>query len=410
MKSKSRLSSGIMLLLLFVLLTAGCAVNAKATKNGNSAETAASAALATPAASPSTVPTVKEEQEKESRVSLAAIGDVLLHGSVWKDAKTKGGFDFKPMLRQVKPILAAVDITFANQESMMGGEGLGLSDYPCFNSPFEIGDALQDAGVDIVSMANNHTMDRREAAIRSAIGQYRKIGMEYVGTGDSPEDNQRLRIIERGGIKVAFLAYTYGTNGIPVPADKPYLVNLLDPDRLAKDIAAAKESADFVAVSMHFGIEYQTEENQEQQKWAQIAADAGADLVIGTHPHVLQPMDWVVSSTGKRMLAIYSLGNFLAAQEQKSPLRQIGGIAVVDLVKTVKGDKSTTSIENVRFTPTFISFHNWRNFQVVEMDRVTDTMLPGAAKWRKEIEDRMTSKMPELSIVYSSRNDSNLDQ
>ena len=387
-------------ILLSVWTVAGCS-SLRDLIQADPSASAPTAATPAPSAAPTSAPA---PEDKEYRLRLAAIGDVLLHGSVWKDAaKEDGGFDFKPMFTEVLPFLQLADITIANQESMMGGSSLGLTDYPSFNSPFEIGDALQDAGVDIVSMANNHTLDRGEKAIRSAIGRYREIGMEYVGSGDSLEDNRRLRVLERNGIRVAFLSYTYGTNGIPVPDGKAYLVNLLDPERIVSDIAEARESADFVAVSMHFGTEYQTEPNAEQRNWTQIAADAGADLVIGHHPHVLQPMEWVVSGAGKRMLAIYSLGNFLAAQEQKSPERQLGGIATLDFVKQEGAAGTATFIENVGFTPTFISFTKWRNFHIYPLDKVTDAMLSDAAEWRKEIENRMTSRMPELTLDYEPR-------
>jgi len=332
-----------------------------------------------------------------SRISLAAVGDVLIHSSIWKDAVADGSFDFCPMFQQVKPILQKADIAFANQESMMGGADIGLSDYPMFNSPFEIGDALKDAGIDIVSMANNHTMDKRETGIREAIARWNAIGMLYVGANSSEEDRLRHRIITKNGIKVAFLAYTFGTNGIPVPADKPYLVNLLDKERLADDIRKVRKSTDIIAVSMHFGKEYELHPNAEQKEWAQKAAEAGADIVLGHHPHVLQPIEWVTSSTGKKTLVFYSLGNFLAAQKQEDPYRQIGGIAQVDLVKH-KTDSGTVTIpENVRFVPTYISFRNWRHYQILPFDQITDAMLLKASFYRKEIAQRISQWVPNLA-------------
>jgi poly-gamma-glutamate synthesis protein (capsule biosynthesis protein) len=335
-----------------------------------------------------------------SRITLAAIGDVLIHSSIWKDATAGGTIDFRPMFRQVKPILQKADIAFANQESMMGGAGIGLSDYPLFNSPFEIGDALKDAGIDIVSMANNHSMDKREIGIRKAIERLNAIGIQYVGANSSEEDRQRDRIITKNGIKVAFLAYTFGTNGIPVPPDKPYLVNVLDKERIAADIRKVRNAADIVAVSMHFGTEYERTPNAEQKEWAQAAADAGADIILGHHPHVLQPVEWITSSQGRKTLVFYSLGNFLAAQEQTDPYRQLGGVAEVDFVKHKMENGTVTRPENVRFVPTYISFRNWRHYEVLPLDRVTDQMLPKVAIYRKEIERSMSQWESLLAFEY----------
>src|SRR5690606_12591383 len=177
----------------------------------------------------------ENNQETEERVeppkpepvtasaSIAAVGDVLLHGSIYRDAQRGETFHFDDMFQAVKPYLEKPDITFANQESMIGGKEIGLSTYPTFNSPFEIGDTLKRVGVDVVSMANNHTLDRGEKAILNAIQHWNKIGMLYVGAYASEEDKAKIRTIEKNGITFSFLAYTYGTNGIPVPKDKPYL-------------------------------------------------------------------------------------------------------------------------------------------------------------------------------------------
>src|SRR5690606_16862438 len=184
-------------------------------------------------------------------------------------------FHFDDMFQAVKPYLEKPDITFANQESMIGGKELGLSTYPTFNSPFEIGDTLKRVGVDVVSMANNHTLDRGEKAILNAIQHWNKIGMLYVGAYASEEDKAKIRTIEKNGITFSFLAYTYGTNGIPVPKDKPYLVNLIDKEKIEADIQQAKELSDVVVVSLHFGNEYERMPNESQKELAQFIADAG---------------------------------------------------------------------------------------------------------------------------------------
>ncbi|WP_438432538.1 CapA family protein [Gorillibacterium sp. sgz500922] len=389
-------------LALLVLLTgAGC--------TNSSTEQTASPITTPQAASPSptelaaVTPTPTEEPsvpETQTRVSITAVGDVLVHSSVWKDAKQADGhFDFRPMFKHVKQQMADSDITFANSESIIGGESLGLSSYPVFNSPFEVGDALKEAGVDIVSMANNHSMDFREKAILQATAHWSKLGILYAGVNRSEDERDQIRILERNGVKVAFLAYTYGTNGIPIPAGKEYLVNLLDKERLAADIRRAKSEADAVVVSMHWGIEYSTTPNEDQKAWAQLAADEGATLVLGHHPHVLQPVEWVTGKEGNRTLVFYSLGNFLAAQEQSDPHRQIGGIAKLDLVVRKSAAGTEAVAENPTFRPTYIQFRNWRGYEIVPLKEAPLDLLPDRSRYIKDIAELMQRFAPDLKIT-----------
>jgi len=345
-----------------------------------------------PPAEPSLPETVK-------RVSLAAVGDVLVHSSVWKDAKkADGSFDFRPMFKQVKDQLADSDITFANSESIIGGESLGLSSYPVFNSPFALGDALKDAGIDVVSMANNHSLDYREKGILQAAAHWSKLGILYAGANRSAAERDRIRILERDGVKIAFLAYTYGTNGIPLPRGKEYLVNLLDKDRLAADIRRAKSEADAVVVSIHWGIEYSRMPNEEQKAWAQLAADEGATVVLGHHPHVLQPVEWVTGSQGNRTLVFYSLGNFLAAQEQSDPYRQIGGIARMDLVVRRTAAGTVAEAENPQLAPTYIQFRNWKGYRIVPLREAPLNLLPERSGYEKDTASLLKKFAPDLRV------------
>lgn len=354
-------------------------------------DTAAPMPLPTPSAAPPS-PVVH-------KAALAAIGDVLIHNSVYNDARTKdGGYDFKPMLEQVKGLLTQPDLLVANQESITGGEELGLSSYPQFNSPFQVGDALLDAGVDMITMANNHTLDKREKGVLSATAYWDKIGMPYTGAFRSAEDQSRLRILEKNGITFAFLAYTYGTNGIPVPEGKPHLVNLLDPARMEQEIRDSKAmtNADFTVVSVHWGTEYQEEANTSQRELAQQLADWGADIIIGTHPHVLQTIEWVTAADGRRALVMYSLGNFLSAQEKTIQL--VGGIGQIEAVKTVTGEQVELRLENPAFTPVYTSYVNWRNYRVIPMGKLDgEAFSQPKAVWSK-IKTRMLRALPELQV------------
>ncbi|MEH7237354.1 CapA family protein [Bacillus sp. JJ1562] len=333
----------------------------------------------------------KTEQEFKpftTSMTLAAIGDILIHSIVYNDANTGNGYDFKPMIANVKDLLENADLTIANQETIVGGTEIGLSTYPSFNSPYEVADAFKDAGVDIVSIANNHTLDRGEKAIISATNYLNKIGMEYTGGYQSPEDKSKIRVLNRNGISIAFLSYTYGTNGIPVPIGKDYLVNLIDMELIKNDIKAAKEVADVVSVSMHWGNEYQLYPNDHQQQLAQQLADEGVDLIIGHHPHVLQPMDWLTGKNGNQTFVVYSLGNFLSGQMWD--YKDIGGVLQVEIVKEVKSkDETIIRVQNPQFTPTFVSNTHNKSFKVVPLKDANNFGLGNATSKYEEMTNHM---------------------
>lgn len=346
---------------------------------------------------------IEQEVEPEpvvSNASIAGIGDVLLHGSIYRDAQVGDTFNFDSVFEAVKPYLEAADITVANQESMIGGKEIGLSTYPQFNSPFEIGDTLQRSGIDIVSIANNHTLDRGEKAIINALNHWDEIGMPYVGAYRSEEDSNTIRTIEKNDITFSFLAYTYGTNGIPVPKDKPYLVNLIDKEKIQADIQEAKEISDVIVVNLHFGNEYERMPNDSQKELAQFIADAGAHIIFGHHPHVLQPVDFIRSKEGHDTFVAYSLANFLAAQEAKHDhYRRTGGILQVEVEKVEFDGETTVRIHSPSFLPTYIHFRNWQNYRILPMHSLTNNELSNAKQRYEETKQHMQQFVPYLQII-----------
>ncbi|WP_246939559.1 CapA family protein [Bacillus pinisoli] len=321
----------------------------------------------------------------KSTATLTAIGDILIHSLVYNAAKTGNSYDFTPMLSEVKPYLTSADLTFANQETMIGGKEIGLSTYPTFNSPFELADALKDSGIDIVSISNNHTLDRGEQALLNATNYFNKIGIQYTGAYASEEDSKIIRTVKRNGITFSFLAYTYGTNGIPIPKEKPYIVNLIDLPKITNDINLAKKISDVVVVSLHFGNEYQRMPSEEQKQVAKHVISAGADLILGHHPHVLQPMEWVEADNGHKGFVVYSLGNFLSAQ--KSIYREIGGIFTITTRKEVKNGITTISLDSPSFISTYVS--RAHNYKVIPLEKAGQYGLSGA----KGIYDKITNHM-----------------
>lgn len=295
-------------------------------------------------------------------VSLSAVGDILIHGTVYDSAKTPDGYDFGPMFEKVKPYLEQSDITVANSESIIGGSDIGLSSYPSFNSPFEVGDALKDAGVDVVAMANNHTLDRGTAAIENAINYWDQIGMQRTGSYLSGEERDQITVRTVNGITFSFLSYTYGTNGIPTPAGKEYLVNRIDKELIRKDLQHAKEHSEVAVLNLHFGDEYKPLPNEYQIDIARFAAENGADIILGHHPHVLQPPEWIETSDGRKVFIIYSLGNFLSGQNEIP--RQIGTILTIDVEKKTGPDSTEISIQNPSFTNTFVKNKDYSWFEI----------------------------------------------
>lgn len=274
-------------------------------------------------------------EAKESTVTIRSVGDILVHSDVYTAARTDTGFDFSRMFEPVRQYMAGADITTANMEVPVAGEEFGLSGYPQFNSPPEIIDALKNSGVDIVNNATNHSMDRGGGGVVASTGNMRDRGMLYAGSFSSTADAATPRIIEANGITVGFLGFTYGTNGLPV--EEEHFASLID-DTLADQVAALGSQVDVAVVMLHMGDEYAPLQNEFQEETAAAALDAGADLVLGGHPHVVEPFAGPVW---------YSHGNFLHGQWEEPT--KIGGIG--EFTFTKRGDE--VSFAGARFMPTY---------------------------------------------------------
>lgn len=274
-------------------------------------------------------------------VNLIAVGDMLLHGGIHNSAlQADGSYNYEHVFEHTKDRIAAADIAVANQEVILGGVELGVSSYPQFNSPQDFGDALVDAGFDVILHASNHTMDKDTVAVLNTIHFWKEKhpDITFLGINENQDERNTIRIVEKDGVKLAMLNYTYGLNGFSLPSDKPYLVNLMDEahkTEIAEDLKKAREEADFVIVYPHWGTEYVLEATDEQKQWAQFFADNGADLIIGTHPHVVEPVEWLTASDGRQTLVYYSLGNYISIQYYNYSM--LGGFAEVTITKDFSG-------------------------------------------------------------------------
>ena len=311
----------------------------------------------------------KEPEVKTSKLSLVMVGDALLHGSVYRDAYKNGVYNFDSHLEYIKPIIQNYDLAFYNQESILGGTALGLSDYPTFNSPQEFGDAMIDAGFNLVSLANNHTMDRGEKAVLNSCEYWKTKDALTAGSYCSKEESEEIKIKEKNGIKYTLLAYTYGTNGISVPSGKEYLVNLYSDEKVKNDIEKVRDKVDLLMVSMHWGTEYKTEPTEEQKRQAEYLSSLGVDIIIGTHPHVIEPITYINNT-----LVIYSLGNFISAQSTNNDYNTMVELMTsVDVVKEEKDGQTTIKLENLNNELLYNYYHKWSrwtNFKVIPFSQM----------------------------------------
>ncbi|MBG9983563.1 CapA family protein [Aerococcaceae bacterium DSM 111022] len=284
-------------------------------------------------------------QDDVQRVTIRSVGDILVHDTVFNDAWNGEAYDFTKQFEAVKPYMENADITTANLEVIAAGELTGPLTYPSFSSPPEIIDALKDAGVDIVTNATNHTLDHGAAGAHESIDQLQARDMMYVGSYESWDDYNDLRIIEKNGLKVGFLSYSYGANGNPIPSDEPYLLTLIDPELIRLETELLASQTDVAVVNVHVGEEYELYPNEYQREIVNIIRDAGANMYLGGHPHVLQPLDYFSPGQG----AIYSHGNFLHGQAQLET--KISGIFEYTFAKHPGSDDVV--LEKMRMMPTY---------------------------------------------------------
>ena len=319
----------------------------------------------------------EEEKPKEYSASLVMVGDLLVHDRLYNAMKTSDGYDFKPALTYIKDIVKDYDIAYYNQETILGGEEIGLSSYPSFNSPYEVGDAMIDAGFNLVSLATNHTLDRGEKAITNSVNYWNKHpSVLAIGSYLSFEERDKVRIKEVNNITYTMLNYTYGTNGIKVPEGKEYLVNVwpctgnnLESDtkyqeykeKVKEDIKRVRDKVDVLIVAMHWGVEYTHIPTNYQLDMASFLEEEKVDIIIGTHPHVVMPVTYINDT-----LVVYSLGNFLSAQETNIDNNTTVGLMTgITITKKVDKDKTKIELSNLTNELLYTYSKNNRDYKVI---------------------------------------------
>ncbi len=336
------------------------------------------------------ITTTTKEVPIVNKLSMVMVGDALIHDSVYNDAYNNSTktYDFTKQLELIKPIISSYDLAFYNQETILGGTTLGLSNYPAFNSPQEVGDAFIDAGFNLVSTATNHSYDKKEKGIlvsREYWLSKENSGVIAAGTYNSESDRNKERIYEKNGIKYAFFAYTKRVNAVSLPSSKKYLLNIYDEEQVKKDVESVRDKVDVVLVSMHWGKDVTSYINPSAEPWsigdykpgsgnnpkeqAKYLASLGVDIVIGHHPHIIQPIEWIDGT-----LVVYSLGNIISAQASSSNYNKIVGVMTsVDIVKTTFQGKTTITLENLDNELTYC-YHNssYRDFKIVPFSKMNE--------------------------------------
>lgn len=323
-----------------------------------------------------------KNSSSDGEFNMLFAGDYIIYDSTYNYAATLAngnGYDFKPMVRLLRPFTKRNDLCYYNQETILGGEKVGLSSYPCFCSPQEAGDAMVDLGFNLVSTATNHTFDAGEEGILKSYKYWQKQdGVFMTGSFDSQAARDEIHILECNGITYTMLDYTYGLNGFILPEGKDYLVNVWPCDftspeedteyqaykrQVKKDIDAVRDKVDFLIVCMHAGVEYSPTETDYQRDMAKYLAECGTNLVIGTHPHAIEPAEYIGDT-----LVYYSLGNLFCAQMQDDYYNKVTSVMAEMTVKKVNENGKTKIVFDNLKNELMYCYYNqatWTDYMIV---------------------------------------------
>lgn len=343
-----------------------------------------------------------------STATICIIGDLMCHSTQFNYARVDAdSFDFTGVYKEVKKYLSDADLTFGNLETVTVGKSVGYSGYPYFNTPDDFVYALKDAGFDLLITANNHALDQGWDGVKRTIEVINENEIHHTGTFKSQEDRDSIRIFEINSIRIAILAYSENTNGLPIPSDKKFSINLIDEEVIKRDILSARmNNADVVLVHFHYGPEYNREPSDYQKEIVQKTIEAGADIIIGGHPHVIQPFDYFKTNNAKldSGFVAYSLGNFISNQRWR--YSDAGVILNLEISKNIT--KDSVFISSVEYIPTWVFKGNTEKgkeyiilpSQITDDDSVYTYLTPDDRKLMKEsFEDTK-----EIITKYTARN------
>lgn len=318
---------------------------------------------------------VQQEKNDSETVTILATGDILMHNTVIASGQQSEGYNYDHLFAPVADITRDADYSIINLESALAGPETGYTGYPTFNSPDSITTAIKNAGFDLVTTANNHILDRGYKGALRTMEVLHQAGLDTTGTYATQEEKDQYLIKNIRGVKVGFLCYGYDTNGIPLPQDKPYFYNLLDKDQISTDIAAMRPQVDVLVLLLHWGVEYSPYPADQQVKLANLFFAQGADVILGGHPHVIEPAK-IVEIGGKKKFVIYSMGNSIG--HQRGVERNSG--VIVKLGFTKDFNSGITSLSSFDYTPTFSHFYRQDGklmFRVVPVEQTIQAIKEG---------------------------------
>lgn len=314
------------------------------------------------------------ERYKPVTISVVAVGDLLMHNTVIKSGdQGDGSYNYDFMYEPIRPILDQADYSWLTMECTLAGAESEYTGYPLFNSPDALAESLKNGGIDLVVTSSNHCLDRGESGARRTLDVLHEQGLDTIGTYKSAEDARKFLIKDLQGIKVGFLSYTYDTNGIPIPED--VWVSMMDHDKIVEDIEKLQPQVDFLVLIMHWGEEYGTYPTEEQQEWAQEFLESGADAIIGSHVHVVQP-DQEMEIDGQKKYVIYSMGNSLGNQNGVD--RNSGVIVRLNITKPEKDGRAVLS--SVDTIPSFSQIYSdggERKYHTIDLESTIDAVKDG---------------------------------
>lgn len=340
--------------------------------------------------------------------TLAVCGDAMSHMPVTNDAwdAAQDRYDYARIMAGAKSYVESADYAVVNLETTLSG-GPPYSGYPAFNSPDDMARDIKALGFDLCLTANNHSLDRGFSGLSRTLDVLDQTGLAHVGTSRTQEEcGSNIVVADVGGISVAFLGYAYGTNGIPVPKKHPYAINLfntdyltslhtLDRDRLTSDLEAAKAlEPDLIAVMIHWGLEYKTRQNQYQEEIADFLFQHGADIVLGGHSHVPQPMELRTLPDGRQGFVCYSLGNFISSQTK--PLTNTTAVLTLELTRD--NETGETQVTDYRYAPMYMLHREEgaaHRFQLLDIHAALASEDTGAS-----LKARLTQALKDCHAIF----------
>lgn len=393
MKKLSKIIATLLTTIALLQITS-CGATNRVTETAITTSTKEVTELQQPTQEPISILTTEPESvivPEDSFATIVSFGDTLCHKPLYNAAydEETGIYDFSSMFKYVEKYFQNSTVNIGNCESPMAGAERGYSGYPTFNAPEHLAIDLKELGVDIMTTANNHSLDKGFNGLSSTLDFLDDSEIVHVGTSRTKEEQNTILFMDLNGIKTAFLAYTYGTNGIPIPEDKEFCINLIDEDLMLKQIEQAKdEGAELIIASMHWGTEYQTTENKEQDRLAEFLIKNDVKIILGSHPHVLQPMKMLKVETDegeeKEGLVIFSQGNFFSNQTKENTRNT----AIFNIEVKKDGKTGEVTIETVTYAPIYVNIKKpgaKDRYELLDLNEIIMSYETGEETWSENM-------------------------